>query len=205
MQPLAEMSDGRLYDLLEASGEQARASIRLLAQFLEDGGESPAILAEAAQTSAKIADEIRTHLLHAVFTSLPKADIETLLRTIAAIPVAASRFAERFGLAANSMRDVDFAPALGWIEELTEIMLDAVRQLRGFESLDRIKELYVRLQTVTDRAETLIQEIVNRAYQHPATPLDLMTVKHPGERLIEIIDRCRAAGGLMNRISLQFL
>ena len=205
MQPLAEMRDGRLYDLLEAGGEQARGSIRLLARFLEDGGESPAILAEPAQTSAKIADEIRTHLLHAVFTSLPKADIETLLRTIAAIPVAASRFAERFGLAANSMRDVDFAPALGWIEELTEIMLDAVRQLRGFESLDRIKELYVRLQTVTDRAETLIQEIVNRAYQHPATPLDLMTVKDLGERLIEIIDRCREAGGLMNRISLQFL
>jgi len=125
------MNDGRLYDFLEAGGEQARGSIRLLARFLEDGGESAAILAEPAQTSAKIAGEIRTHLLHAVFTSLPKADIETLLRTIAAIPVAASRFAERFGLAANSMRDVDFAPALGWIEELTEIMLDAVGQPRG--------------------------------------------------------------------------
>ena len=63
----------------------------------------------------------------------------------------------------------------------------------------------MRLQTVADRAETLIQEIANRAYQHPATPLDLMTVKDLGERLIEIIDRCRAAGGRMNRISLQFL
>jgi len=205
MHPVPELFDGRLYDLLEASGEQARESIRLLAQFLADGGRSPGLVAEPASAGAKIADDIRAHLLQATVTSLPKADLEVLARTLSAIPVAAERFAERFGLAAGSLGGIDFSPAMNWVEELTEILLDAVRQLRGFESLHRVKELYSRLQKVADRAEALIQEIVNRAHQNPSDPLDVLKVKDLGDRLTEIIDQCREAGGQMNRISLQFL
>ena len=205
MQPLAEMKDGRLYDLLEASGEQARTSVRLLAGLLEDGCDGPAAVAEPAQAGAKIADAVRAHMLQAVFTSLPKADVETLLRALSAIPVAVSRFAERLGLIANRKGVAGFAEALGWIEELTEILLDAVRQLRGFDSLDRIKELYLRVQKVADQAETLVHGTINRAYQHSVNPLDLLATKDLGDGLDEIIDRCREAGALMNRVSLQFL
>lgn len=205
MQPLAEMNDGRLYDLLERIGEQARESARLLVRFVEDEDRNPQPLTPPAEAAAMLADEFRGRLLHAVFTSLPKADFEALLRALAAIPVAALRFAQRSSLAAANVRAVDFAPALGWLEELTEIVLDAIRQLRGFESLERIKELYPRLERIADRAEASIRETKNGVYQRAAKPLEVMAAADLGDRLIEILDDCREAGGLMNRLSLQFL
>jgi hypothetical protein len=205
MRALPELNDGRLYDLLEAAGEQALASIRLLARFIEEGGKNPAALAEPVQASAKASDELRAHLVHAIVASLPKAEVEVLCSAIAAIPTAAERFAARFGLAADSLGGVDFGPPLSWMEELIEIVCDTVRQLRGFESLDRIKDLCPRLQTAADHAEALIQEIVNRAYQSPTNPLDVMKVKDLGDQMIEIIDRCREAGEVMSKISFQFL
>ena len=205
MRALPELTDGRLYDLLEAGGEQACASARLLVRFVEEGANAPADLAEPERACAKIVDEIRAHLLPAIVTSLPKADIEALSHALAAIPVAAQRFTERFRLAAGNLGGVDFAPPLNWIEELSEIVLDMIRQLRGFESLDRIKDLHPRLLKVADRAEDQTQEIVNRAFQHPASPLVIMMVKDLGDQILAIIDLCREAGGLMNRISLEFL
>ncbi len=205
MHSIPELNDSRLYDLLEAGAEQARSSVRLLGRLIADRGKTPEGLTESVERSAKIADDIRVHLLDAIVTSLPKSDIETLSRTTAAIPVIAQRFAQRYGLAADIPDNVSFAPALDWIEELGEIMLDTVRQLRGFESLDRIKELYQRLEKVADRAEALVQESVNHAYEDPAKPLDVMKVRDLGDQLVEIIERCSEAGGLMNSISLRFL
>jgi hypothetical protein len=75
----------------------------------------------------------------------------------------------------------------------------SIRPLARFQHLDPW------LQTLADRAEGLIQEIVNRAYQHPATPLDVIMAKDLGDQMIEIIDRCREAGGLISRTSFQFL
>ena len=205
MHPLPELNDGRLYDLLEAAGEQAHTSVRQLARFVEEGGKNPTTLDEPVQASAKLANEIRAHLVHAIVASLPKAEVEALCSAIAAIPIAAERFATRFGLAADSLDGVDFGAPLNWIDELIEIVRDTVRQLRGFESLDRIKDLLPRLQTAADHAEALIQTIVNQAYQRPADPLGGVKVKDAGDQLIAIIDRCREAGEVMNKISFQFL
>lgn len=205
MKPVPELYDARLYDLLEALAEQARTSVRLLARGLAGNGNLPAGLSEAAQTGAGIAGEIRAHLLQAIVTSLPKADFEALAGSIAAVSVAAERFAARLGLAGESLGGASFTPSLDWIEELSELLLDMVRQLRGFESLDRIKELYPRLQAAADHAENQVQEIVNRAYRHPASPLDVLKIKDLAEQLNAILDRCREAGGLMNGISLRLL
>lgn len=205
MHPFAEVNDGRLYDLLEAGGEQARDSVRLLTRLVEEGGQDPRALAPPAEAGARIADELRTRLLHTVFTSLPKAELETLLSALAAVPVVALRFAERWGLVTDRVRTAKFTPALGWIEELTELVLDALRQLRGFESLERIKELYWRLERVAERAEASIQETVTGPCQRCADPLEVMALTDLGDRLVEILERCREAGRLMNRWSLQIL
>lgn len=205
MQPLAEMNDGRLYDLLEAVAEQARESARRLVRFLEDPGPGPEALAEPAQAAAKLAEELRNRLVSAVFTSLPKADLETLLSNLTAMPVAARRFAQRSHLAPANARGADFSPALRWIQELTELVLDAVRQLRGFDSLERIKELYQRLERIADHAETSIRQAVNQTYQRDAKPLELMAMTDLGDLLVSLLEQSRQAGGLMNRLSLQFL
>jgi uncharacterized protein len=204
MHKLPEMNDGRLYDRLEALGEQARASVHLLVHA-EEGAMTPAALSESVEKSATIAREIEAHLVHAVVASLPKADIEALSRILAAIPPAAERFASRSSLAADNLAGLGLGQPLSWLEESCEIVLDMIRQLRGFESLDRIKDLYPRLQTVVEQAETLTDAVVTQAYQKPATPLSAILAKDLGACLQEIVDRCRDAGELMYRISGDYL
>lgn len=205
MNPVPELTDERLYDLLEAGCEQGRASIRLLAQLAENGSPLPTAFDGPVQASANIADTIRDHLVRATVTSLPKGDLEALVRAIAAIPVAAARFAKRWDLASGSVGGLDFTSPLNWAEEMTEILRDTVRQLRGFTSLNRINELHPRLQTIADRAETQVQDLVKRVYQDRSNPLDVMKVKDLAEQLTQIIDRCREAEGLMHRMYLEFL
>ncbi len=204
MNPVPELTDGRLYDLLEAGGEQARASVKLLARKATEETPPPAAADEPVRRCAAIVEEIRTHLSHAIIASLPKADIEALASALAEITAAAKKFAERAELADEKQEAVDFSPAFTWIEELSDVLLDMIRQLRGFESLDRIKGLYERLERMAERAETLADGIVAQAFQPPATPLHTVMVKDLGERLQTIIDRCREAGQLMNKISYRF-
>lgn len=205
MHRLPEMNDGRLYDWLEAHGELARTSVKLLTRAAEEGAGTAAALSESVQKSAAIARELEGHLLHAIVASLPKADFEALSRLLAAIPPAAERFAARLNLAAGDAEGLELGPALSWAEELCEIVLDMVRQLRGFESLDRIKTLHPRLQTVADHAEAATDAMVTLAYQNPATPLRAILAKDLGGCIEAIIDRCREAGQLMQRISGDYL
>jgi hypothetical protein len=205
MQPLAEINDGRLYDLLEVIAAQARESAGRMVRLYEDPDPNPQALAEAAQAATKLAEALRKHLGSAVFTSLPKADLEALLRNLTAMPITALRFAQRSQLAPANAPVADFAPALGWIQELTELVLDAVRQLRGFENLERIKELYRRLERIAEHAEGSIRQAVNATYQRDARPLEIMAMTDLGDLLSAFLDHGRQAGSLMNRLSLQFL
>ena len=136
---IPEMAEPRLYDLLEAGAEQARASARLLARGIEEGSLTPARLAETVRASARVVEEIRAHLLRADMVSLPKGEVDALTGVLAEIPADAARFAERFALAAKDLKGLDLGSLLSWMEELSEVLCDMVRQLRGFESLDRLK------------------------------------------------------------------
>lgn len=204
MHPIPELEEQRLYDLLEAEAEQARATARALAGDAEEGTLKLEVLAGSVRTSAKAAEDIRAHLLRADMVSLPKADIEALVSVLSEIPLDATRFAERFELAAKVLEMSALRPALTWIEELSEILLDMVRQLRGFESLDHLKELNARLQRVADCAEAPTEEIVARVYKCPAKTMDIMMAKDLSDQLNGIIERYREAGRIMERISFEF-
>lgn len=204
MRPIPELNEGRLYDLLEQQGEQARACAHLLAQGTEEGTLDPAAVTELARTSTVAAEEISAHLLRVHMISLSKADVEALASTLAAIPADATKFADRLQLAGKEVPGFGFRPPLTWVEELGEIVLDMVRQLRGFESLNRVAELNVRLLRVADEAETLTGQIISQDFTHPATALHSMIVKGLCDQLDVIIDRYREAGVIMTRIASGF-
>jgi uncharacterized protein len=204
MHPIPELEERRLYVLLEAAAGQARASARALARGAEEGTLNPATLVEPVRTSAKAAGDIRAHLLRANMVSLPKADLEALVSVLTEIPRDAARFAERFGLAVKVLGDLELRPALTWIEELSEVLFDMVRQLRGFESLNRLKELNARLQKVADCAEAPTDEIVAQVYRRSAQTLDIMSAKDMSDQLGGIIERYREAGRIMEKISFEF-
>jgi hypothetical protein len=204
MHPIPELEEPRLYDLLEAAADQARACARVLARGIEEGTLNPDALAESVRASIQIAEDIRAHLLRANMVSLSKADVGELVGVLAGIPLAAVRFAERFALAAKVMSDSELKPSLAWMEELSEIVLDMVRQLRGFETLRHLAELNARLQRVADCAESPADGIVAQAYRGSAQTFDLLRVKDVSAQLEAIIERYREAGRIMEKISFAF-
>lgn len=204
MHPIPELEEPRLYDLLEAAAAQARTCARELARGIEEGALKPDALAESAQRTAQIAEEIRAHLLRANLVSLSKADIESLISALSGIPLAAIRFAERFGLVAKVTGGVELKPSLAWLEELSEIVLDMVRHLRGFDSLRHLPELNARLQRVADRAEAPADGLVARAYRASTAALDLLQAKDVSAQWEALLERYREAGRIMEKISFDF-
>lgn len=204
MRAIPELQEGRLYDLLEATGEYARSCVRRLVQEVEEGHPNPLSLDEFVQASAARAEAIRSHLLRANMVSLPKAELGSLVAVLTAIPLNARRFAARFELATNAPDCPDFLPALNWIAQLGDLVLDMVRQLRGFESLDHLKELNLRLQTVADHAEAGGDAIHASAYRSNVTALRLLLLKDLADSLNTLIECHREAGKIMARISFHF-
>jgi hypothetical protein len=204
MHPIPELEEPRLYDLLEAASAQARTCARELARGLEEGALKPDALAEPARSTAQIAEEIRAHLLRANLVSLSKADVETLIGALAGIPQEATRFAERLGLAAKDPGAAELKPSLAWLEELSEIVLDMVRHLRGFDSLRHLPELNARLLRVADRAESPAEGLISRAYRAPADAMALLQAKDVSTQWEALLERCREAGRIMEKISFDF-
>jgi HD-GYP domain-containing protein (c-di-GMP phosphodiesterase class II) len=198
------MAEPRLYDLLEASAQHARASARLLTRGVEEGDATASELSEVVRANASIVQEIRTHLLRADVVSLPKGEVEALAGVLAEIPADAARFIERFALATKDLATLNWKSSLSWIEELSEILCEMVRQLRGFESLDHIKELHARMLKVADHAEAHTDEIMTRLYKSPAAPLHMMMAKDLTAQLNAAIERYREAGKVLAKISFEF-
>jgi hypothetical protein len=205
MRSVTQLRDGRFYDLLEAGAAEGRASVRWLLQTVETAKADAPALEASLRRSAQIGEEVRAQLFAAIVPSLRKTDIESLCRALGAIPAAVQRCGAPAAFAAAARLGADFREPLAWLEELTEILLDMTRQLRGFSSLDRINELHTRFRRLADRAEALVEAEVRRAYREPGAPLDVMQTKDAAERLQDLIERCREAGSLMNRISLAYL
>lgn len=202
--PIPELDESRLYDRLEMGGELVRTCARLLARAVEEGTLNSAVLSQPTLLSARVAEEIRAHLVRAHMVSLPKTDIQALTDVMAAIPSEAAKFADRLALTGKDLGGIDFRPALARMEEMSEILLDMTRRLRGFESLDHLKELHAKLMSAADRADSAIEPIVAGIYGGSHTVIGMMKGIDLCDRLNALFDRYRQAGAIMHRISLEF-
>ncbi len=193
----------RFLELLEASALEAHNCVCLLSQLLKSSSPSMDDFVLARRKEKKRAEEIGEELVKTFVTGLEREDIEALSRSLYKIPKAVEKFAERYHIAADKLRDVDFSRQFDMLEKATTQVVAMVRQLRKLQELEKTKELNDRLQYVEGEADKLMLELLRDLYSGRHDALKVVILKDLYELMEKIIDRCRDAGNVVTQIVLK--
>jgi uncharacterized protein Yka (UPF0111/DUF47 family) len=156
----------RFYQLLEASAEEARESVRLLGELVKARGRGQNLeeFILARRKEKQITGQIREELVKTFVTGLEREDIEALATALYKIPKSVEKSAERYMLAADLLGGVDFGQQVRMMEKASELVVALVRQLRQIQDLEKVKELNDRLQFVEGEADKLMVEWLRDLY-----------------------------------------
>jgi uncharacterized protein Yka (UPF0111/DUF47 family) len=197
--------DAKFFDLLEASAEETQELTRLLVGLIENGSH-PHPLHEFALARGKdkrITDQISEELVNTFITGLEREDIETLSYSMYRICKVIEKFAERYNLAPERMKDVDFSRQAELMERATETLAQMVRLLRKTPPLETVKELNDRLQCIEAEADDVMLDLLRDAYGGRFEPLQALMVRDLYDLLERAIDRCRDCGNAVSHIVLK--
>jgi uncharacterized protein Yka (UPF0111/DUF47 family) len=197
--------EDKFFDLLEASADEARASVKLVIQMLtaQNAGQ---ILDEFVLTRRKekrIAQQITEELVRSFVTPLEREDIEALSHALYKIPKTAEKFGERLLVGRSHLHGVHFTKQADLLDQATETVVKMVAQLRGGANLDAVKDLNDRLHYFEGEADKLMLELLRELYHGKPDPIRCIIQRDLYELLEKLIDRCRDAGNVVFQIVLK--
>lgn len=197
--------DAKFFDLLEASADETRSLTRLLVELVENGNR-PRPLHEFALARGKdkrITDQISEELVNTFITGLEREDIETLSYSMYRICKVIEKFAERYNLAPERMKGIDFMRQVALMERATETLSEMVRLLRKMPTLEIVKTLNDRLQSIESEGDDVMLDLLRDAYGGKFEPLQAMMMRDLYDLLERAIDRCRDCGNAITHIVLK--
>src|SRR5215475_10072871 len=185
--------EDKFFTLLEASAQEARASVQALVK-VSKSLDQPVIMDEFARSRRKdkeITNEIREAVYTTFVTALEREDIEDLSNALYKIPKTVEKVSERILAAPHFVRGIDFSKQISLLERATEIVLELVRSLRNGMDLEKVKELNDKLQFLEGEADKHIMALYKDLFSGKHEPLQVIALKDLYELLEKIIDRCR--------------
>lgn len=194
----------RFFALLQDSAAAALDATRALLALVERKANQPSLeeFRLARERERKVAEEIRTELVHTFVTVLEREDIETLGNALYRIPKTVEKFAERYALAGERIHGVDFVPRAKMLVDAAEVVLKMVTELKGMK-LEPMKALSDRLRAIEVEADRLMLELYRELYAGTYDPIQTFMVHDFYEILEKAIDRCREAGVVTYQIVLK--
>jgi uncharacterized protein Yka (UPF0111/DUF47 family) len=195
----------KFYSLLEASAEEARASVQALVKVIKERSKAPSLdeFVLSRRKEKRIAEQTSEELVKSFVTALEREDIEALSNALYKIPKTAEKFAERFILGAPQLQDVDFTRHITMLEQATDTIVTMIRQLRQGHELEKMKELNDRLQYVEGEADKLMLELYRDLYSGRHDAVKVVMLKDLYELLEKVVDRCRDVGNIIYHIVLK--
>ncbi len=197
--------EDKFFMLLEASAQEARASVQALIK-LSKTLDQPAAVAEFAalrEKDKKITGEISTAVYTTFVTALEREDIEELSTALYKIPKMIDKFSSRILAAPHFATGVDFSAQIAFLETATNIVLELVQSLHKGMNLERVKELNDKLQFLESEADSHIFALYKELFSGKYEPLRVIALKDLFEQLEKAIDRCRDAGNVIAHIALK--
>lgn len=197
--------EDKFFSLLEASAEEARASVQALVKLSKAPNE-PAVWDDFAHSRRKdkaITQEIRDAVYTTFVTALEREDIEDLSNALYKIPKTAEKFSQRLRLAPQAVQGVDFSTQISLLERATEVVLEMVKALRGGMHLEQIRDLNDKLQYLESEADQHMLSLYKDLYSGQRDSVKVIALKDLYELLEKIIDRCRDAGNFISHIVLK--
>ncbi|MBM3837151.1 MAG: DUF47 family protein [Verrucomicrobia bacterium] len=197
--------EDKFFDLLEASAEQARASVQALIQFAKSAHQTGTLDAfiQSRRKDKRITAEISEALCTTFVTALEREDIEALSNALYKIPKTVEKIGERMLIAPQHLRGEDFSRHGPMMQEATETVLAMIKGLRRGMNLEQVKDQNELLQRIEGDADKLILELYKDLYSGKHDPLKVIIMKDLYELLEKVVDRCRDAGNVISQIVMK--
>jgi uncharacterized protein Yka (UPF0111/DUF47 family) len=196
--------EDQFLDLLEASAEECRASVRALHQILQPSADlTIADFTTSRRKGKQITNEIAELLCRTAITGLEGEDIEALANSLYKIPKTVEKFAERYILFASRLRDLEWTRHLAILETATDTVLTMVRELRSKSHLEKIKGQNDILQKAEGEADELMLASFVALCNNTQDPVKIVIVKDLYELLEKAVDRCRDTGNVISNVVLK--
>lgn len=197
--------EDKFFGLLEASAQEARASVQALVN-LSKNLEKPVALEEFISPRRKdkqITQEISAAVYSTFVTAIEREDIEDLSTALYKIPKTVEKFGTRVLIAPQYVRGIDFSAQIGMLDRATELVHEMVKSLRDGMNLQRIKEINDKLQIVEGEADRHMTSLYKELFSGKYEPLQTVALKDLYELLEKVIDRCRDAGNVIAHVVLK--
>ena len=192
-------------NLLEASAKEACHAVDALKNVLKRHELSPTLheFADARSKDKEITEEISTRLITTFVTPMEREDIEALAGALYKVPKIVEKFAERYSIVADQVKDVDFSKQLVLMEKAVRLVLQMVQALRAGRNLGSIKNLQNELQAAESEADNLLLEMEREFYQPGFPALKAVILKDLFALNEKVVDRCRDAGNVVSHVLLK--
>ncbi len=191
--------DNQFFDLLDASAQQACASVKVLVEMLNKPASARPLdeFIETRRKDKRITEEIYSLLCRTFVTPLEREDIEALANALYKIPKTIEKFGERLLLCQEKLGGEKFTPQIEILQKATLTVSDMVKALRHKPDLEKVKEQNDRLQFLEGEADKLMLELLRDLYSGRYDPLQVIILRNLYELLEKVIDRCRDAGNVI--------
>jgi uncharacterized protein Yka (UPF0111/DUF47 family) len=193
------------FGLLEASAQEcanAVAALRQITSFDRQGPPSLDRFAEARRKDKAITNQLEEMLIHTFVTPIEREDLEALAERLYKIPKVVEKFAERYLLVWEQVRDTEFTPQVVMLEQAVELVLEMVRALRQAD-FPLIKSDQQKLQALESRADDVLLEKIRRLYEPGFPPLRAIILRDLFDLIEKAVDRCRDVGNVISHILLK--
>jgi hypothetical protein len=201
--------DERFFDLLDASAEEAKTSIKLLAGYLqkidnpaERGSLDEFILSR--RKDKRITSQITEELCRTFVTPLEREDIEALSLALYRIPKGIEKIVERLSIYPGRIPRDNLRKQVALIEQAADAVIFMVKQLRRGTKLDKIQDANQRLQHAEGEADKLMLGFIKDLYDGPYDAREFVTLRELYEMIEKVIDRCRDVGNVVFQIVLKY-
>lgn len=197
--------DDEFCALLEDSAREGMQIVETLRGVLNNGSARPDLesFARARRKDKQLTTEISELLMYALVVSLPREDIESLAEALYKVPKIVEKFAERYLIAHQWVREFDFTRQLVVMEEATKSVLEMVQAFRANASVAEIKRLDARIQRLENEGDKALMQFLEKIYSNDLPPLTGIVLKDLIELNEKVIDRCRDASSVIARVVIK--
>jgi len=200
--------DGKFYDLLEASAQQADVSVHHLVDLLakiDNKSSAPnlAAFAQSRREDKRITQELTEQLTKTFITPFEREDIQALAASLYKIPKTVEKIGERMLICPQDLPKPTFARQVQLLDRAAETVLAMVKQLRKGMNVGTAREMNAKLQTIEGDADELELELLRDLYQGNYDSKHIIFLRDLYELLEKVIDRCRDAGNIVLQVVLK--
>lgn len=198
----------KFYDLLDASAEEAKFAVGLLAKILAQDGATHATsihdIIQSRRKDKRITQQITEELCKTFVTPLEREDIEALSLALYRIPKTVEKIVERLTICPARIPRASMQRQVVLLEEAVESVHFMVKQLRKGTQIERITDAHSRLQFAEGEADKIMLSLVKDLYNGPYDAKEVVILMELYDLVEAAIDRARDAGQVVFQIMLKY-